>query len=254
MVDSADTIGEAISASKRKRHQNWLNLTLRGYLTLITPVLLTLISVRLVMLPIFIQVEYNRPGFPADYYGFTTEERLQYAPFALNYILTDAPVSYLGDLRLPGEKCYPTQRSGTECSMYNQNELRHMLDVQVVTRYAFAMGLILGISALGSASILMRSKRGQMQLRKGLASGALATLSIIAAIVIAAVVAWDSFFTAFHEMFFESGTWRFAYSDTLIRLFPEQFWFDAALTIGVLTVTVAVVILVLIRRWGKRVL
>lgn len=250
MVDATRTSSDATTTFQSRR--NWLHLTLRLYLTIITPVLLTLIGVRLVMLAIFLNVEYNRPDFPADFYGFTTEDRLHYAPFALHYILTDVPISYLGDLRLPGEKCYPTQRSGTECSMYNQNELRHMVDVQVVTRYAFAVGAILGIGALGSASVLMRSAGGRIQLRKGLASGAIATLSIVAAIVIAAVVAWDTFFTGFHELFFESGTWRFAYSDTLIRLFPEQFWFDAALIVGMLTVIDAVVILLLIYRWGKR--
>jgi hypothetical protein len=37
----------------------------------------------------------------------------------------------------------------------------------------------------------------------------------------------------------------FLYEDTLIRLFPEQFWFDAALFIGALTVIGAVVTLFL---------
>ena len=36
--------------------------------------------------------------------------------------------------------------------------------------------------------------------------------------------------------FFAAGTWTFEYSDTLIRLFPEAFWYDAALTIAGLSV------------------
>jgi uncharacterized membrane protein len=31
-------------------------------------------------------------------------------------------------------------------------------------------------------------------------------------------------FVGFHQVFFDAGTWTFAYSDTLIRLFPERFW------------------------------
>ncbi|MEO0599678.1 MAG: DUF1461 domain-containing protein, partial [Chloroflexota bacterium] len=55
--------------------------------------------------------------------------------------------------------------------------------------------------------------------------------------------AWDFFFTQFHNVFFEQGTWRFYYSDTLIRLYPERFWFEASLVVGVLTVVGALVIL-----------
>ncbi|MBZ0100422.1 MAG: DUF1461 domain-containing protein, partial [Taibaiella sp.] len=68
---------------------------------------------------------------------------------------------------------------------------------------------------------------------------------------LAAIISWDFFFTCFHSTFFESGTWRFAFSDTLIRLFPEQFWFDAALTIGGLTTFGAVSIVGISWRWGR---
>jgi len=43
------------------------------------------------------------------------------------------------------------------------------------------------------------------------------------------------FFVAFHEVFFDPGTWVFRYSDTLIRLFPERFWRDAFLAIAALS-------------------
>ena len=39
------------------------------------PYRLTVLTVRGVMSPWFLQLEYNRPGFPADIYGFTTEQR-----------------------------------------------------------------------------------------------------------------------------------------------------------------------------------
>jgi len=38
-----------------------------------------------------------------------------------------------------------------------------------------------------------------------------------------------SFFAGFHRLFFEGNSWLFAYSDTLIRLFPIRFWQDAFL-------------------------
>jgi integral membrane protein (TIGR01906 family) len=42
-------------------------------------------------------------------------------------------------------------------------------------------------------------------------------------------------FVAFHNIFFASGTWTFNYSDTLIRLFPERFWFDVFIAVGGVT-------------------
>jgi len=50
-----------------------------------------------------------------------------------------------------------------------------------------------------------------------------------------AVVAWQVWFVAFHRVFFAAGTWTFEYTDTLIRHFPERFWFDAALTLAAIS-------------------
>ena len=45
-----------------------------------------------------------------------------------------------------------------------------------------------------------------------------------------------SFFAGFHAIFFEGDTWQFAYSDTLIRLFPLRFWQDAFLFAALIAV------------------
>jgi integral membrane protein (TIGR01906 family) len=209
-------------------------------LTILVPILLTLLSVRLVMTPLFLNIEYNRPGFPADRYGMTTAERLEYAPYALNYLLNGQDISYLADLRFPNGQ-----------PMYNSRELRHMVDVKVVTRAAYFL-LFFGTLTALSLIILMSSVReARRHLRRGLFDGSILTLSIIGVIVVGAVLAWDVFFTLFHDLFFESGTWRFAFSDTLIRLFPEQFWFDAALTIGFITTVSAVIIAITISIWRR---
>lgn len=42
------------------------------------------------------------------------------------------------------------------------------------------------------------------------------------------------FFSWFHSLFFEGDTWLFAYSDTLIRLFPIRFWQDAVIALAVI--------------------
>jgi integral membrane protein (TIGR01906 family) len=211
---------------------------LRLYVTIALPFLLALISVRVVMSPLFLQVEYNRAGFPEDYYGFTQQDRLTYAPYALDYLLNGENIDFLGDLQFPDGS-----------SMYNVRELHHMRDVKTVTQYAFGLAILGSILYVIAAIYLYRMQ--PRLLRNSLFSGALLTLGIIAAIVIIAVVNWDFFFTGFHTLFFASGTWRFEYSDTLIRLFPEQFWFDAALVIGGLTCIGALIILSCTFYWAR---
>jgi integral membrane protein (TIGR01906 family) len=231
-------MAEAVLTSTAKTKSTLAAQLMRLYLTLMLPVLLVLISARLMMTPLFLQIEYTRPSFPADYYGFTTQDRLNYAPYALNYLLNGEDIDYLGDLKFPDG-----------AAMYNVRELQHMRDVKLVTQYAFMVAISGGVFFLAIGFILWRSPSTRIEWYRGLFNGGVLTLSLIAAIVVGAVVSWDVFFTGFHTLFFEGDSWRFAWSDTLIRLFPEQFWFDAALTIGGITVTAALLILFL--SWRK---
>jgi integral membrane protein (TIGR01906 family) len=212
---------------------------LRFYISISFPFLVVMIFVRLVMTPLFPQIEYNRPGFPADYYGFTIQDRLNYAPYAIQYLLNGDDISYLGDLRFPDGK-----------EMYNTRELHHMRDVKVVTQYAYASAFIGGILALLAIYALWRSNRAVLQ--SALLNGSRLTIGLIFAIVLIAITSWDTFFTTFHQLFFAGGTWQFEYSDTLIRLFPEQFWFDASLVIGGGTLLVALITMYLTLRVPKQ--
>lgn len=209
-------------------------VVLGAILTLIYPILTVLIMVRLVMSPLFLQIEYNRSGFPDDYYGFTREDRLTYAPYALDYLINGEPLTYLSDL---------TFADGSP--LYNARELEHMDDVQAVTRTAFLVAILSGLAALAITIYLARMMRNT--LIRALRRGAVILLVILASIIILVIANWDRFFTLFHQLFFAEGTWVFLYSDTLIRLFPEQFWFDAAITIGGLSALVAVITLVITR-------
>ncbi|HLU09333.1 MAG TPA: DUF1461 domain-containing protein, partial [Oceanobacillus sp.] len=122
-------------------------------------------------------------------------------------------------------------------------------DVKTVTQIAFAVAVVSGLLALASAVYLY--SRSRTTLRKSLFQGSILTLAIVAAIIIVGILNWNYFFTLFHTLFFESGTWYFLYSDSLIRLFPEQFWFDAALTIGTFTVLGALVTLLAVWIAGR---
>jgi integral membrane protein (TIGR01906 family) len=225
-VEKSTATGQPVRSAAR-----WTGL-MRIVVTVMLPVLLTLISVRLVMTEPFLRFEYNRSAFPEDRYGFTRAERLFYAPYALEYLFNDADITYLSAL---------TFDDGTP--LFNERELQHMADVKIVTRAAFNL-MFIGLLLLAAfVTLLWRFRPYRMAIRRAVIAGSTLTLMIIFTIVLTAISTWDTFFTTFHNLFFESGTWRFAYSDTLIRLFPEQFWFDASLVVGGATVLFALALL-----------
>jgi uncharacterized membrane protein len=78
--------------------------------------------------------------------------------------------------------------------------------------------------------------------------GAIGGVAILLAGIFA--VAFEPAFLAFHELFFPPGTYLFEEGSELIVLFPEPFWFDAALLAGAAIVLVAVVVsLIGLWRW-----
>ena len=199
--------------------------------TILVPIVLLGIGLRLLLSPLFLQVEYNMPGFPEDNYGFTKEDRLRWAPFAVDYLVNRADISYLGDLRFD---------DGTP--LYNERELSHMHDVKVVTQGALN---VFYFALAGLALIGLWSKRGEQwqAFRRGLKRGGWWMIGLAGTLAVVVLVGmfilpdlfWE-FFSGFHAIFFEGDTWQFAYSDTLIRLFPLRFWQDAFLYAAVVAV------------------
>ena len=78
--------------------------------------------------------------------------------------------------------------------------------------------------------------------RRKLYFAGLATVIPLAAIALTILIAWTLVFTQFHELLFPPETWTFAYSDSLIRLFPEQFWFDIGVLVSVGTLALGVIV------------
>jgi integral membrane protein (TIGR01906 family) len=56
-----------------------------------------------------------------------------------------------------------------------------------------------------------------------------------------AVFAFDAAFEVFHRLFFSSGSYTFdPRTDRLVQLFPERFWSETAIAVGVVAILVAV--------------
>jgi integral membrane protein (TIGR01906 family) len=215
----------------------WYIKVLSWFVTLIVPVALILTTVRVLLSPVYINVEYNTPGFPDDFFGFTKQDRLYWANIARIYLLNDQGIDYLGDLRFPDGQLAPPQscRYMDDCSLlYNERELKHMLDVKNVVQTALKVwiGSLFLLAALGVWAWF----GGWWKMFKfGVGRGGWLTIFLVAGILAFVLLAFGVIFVAFHNVFFEAGTWTFYYSDTLIRLFPERFWRDTFLAVGLLS-------------------
>jgi len=216
----------------RTGYRRWLS----WIVAILVPVVLILTSVRLLLTPAFVHLEYRTPNFPSDPYGFTREDRLYWSQIALDYLLNDEGISYLENLQF---------EDGSQ--VYNARELKHMVDVKNVVEAAlivwyvsFISIFLLGIWAYWGA--------WWDEYKQGLARGGWITVILIAVTLVGVLIAFSVLFVFFHEVFFDSGTWVFRFSDTLIRLFPERFWRDTFIAIGLLSIAGGAVLGLCFRR------
>ena len=203
---------------------------------LVLPVVLTLLAVRIVINPWYVDFEYRTPNFPVDEYGFTLEERLAYSKIDIEYLLNDADISFLGDLHFPNNQQVPafSCQFMDDCTkMYNDRELEHMLDVKIVVQGAFKV-LYAGAAILILLGLWAWFGKWWRAYLIGLQRGGRLTVPLLGVIILFVLLGFGLIFVFFHEIFFASGTWTFYYSDTLIRLFPERFWRDTFLMVAVL--------------------
>ena len=201
----------------------FLQQLLNWIVTLITPVFILLTALRLLLTPLFIQLEYRTPNFPADQYGFSMEDRLKWAPFALEYLVNDEGVEFLGDLKF---------EDGSP--LYNERELSHMVDVKNLVKAGLWVWLAFGMILAGLGIWAWRAVWLADFLRM-LASGGKLTITLILIMIVFILISFNQLFTGFHRIFFEGDSWLFYYSETLIRLFPIRFWRDAFASAGALT-------------------
>jgi len=175
--------------------------------------------------PTYPEWEYAR--IPPDQFGFTLEERLELAQATLAYMQRSEPADQVIDmleaLRLPG----------TDRPLYNESEISHMLDVKRVADGIRQIVWLAGVIVFVGLLFLLIRPETRLMGYKAIFHGGLLTTIILVAIAAFIGLAWNSFFVQFHELLFPPGTWTFSHSDSLIRLFPEQFWFDAGIIMSV---------------------
>ncbi len=202
--------------------QSFARLSVR-LVTLILPPLLLVTSILLLLNHVFLDLEYRRPGFPADTMGFTLADRLKYARPSVAYLVNSQGIEFLRELQFPDGK-----------SFYNERELSHMEDVKAVVQGTLRWYLV-GVILLVILTALALQTGNKRAFWESLSWGGFLTVGIVLFVLVYLAFNFDALFTQFHKLFFESGTWVFYESDSLIRLFPLPFWQDCFIVVGTLS-------------------
>ena len=181
-------------------------------------------SIRFLISPVFLAVEYRMPGFPPDTYGFSFEERMTWARVSVHYLNSRENIDYLAQ-----------QSISDGVPLYNERELSHMEDVKFLIDRAMITWYI-SIALLILLGLFSHEYGLNLEFWDSVSKGGLWIIGIIVAILLGVVMNFDYLFTQFHHLFFQGDTWLFSYSDSLIRLFPIRFWQDAFIMMGGLAV------------------
>lgn len=200
-------------------------------LVVIIPLVIVMSTIRIALTPLFVSVEYRLPGFPPDDYGFTTEDRLTWSIYSIDYLIGNITHEELANTRLP---------DGT--SLFNPRELVHMLDVQILTGQALQIWrvLLVCLALLFTLAWITNLKYEFVSMVK---RGAFIAILMIFGVIFYLAINFNQLFTQFHQIFFEGDSWLFLLSDNLIRLFPLKFWRDIFIFIGGLSFIISGLIL-----------
>ena len=158
--------------------------------------------------------------------GFSPDEFMQFSRTLWDYFRN----------RIASPQALFTAPPNSPQPLYQEHELAHLADVQYLFQIGWTGRRLALLSLAGSIGLLLILNKG----RSGptIAAAAAAGSSIgIACFLLLMLAIWFDFnraFTAFHLISFDNMLWQLdPATDNLIRLFPEQFFQTAAVTIAV---------------------
>ncbi|MBC8452838.1 MAG: TIGR01906 family membrane protein [Chloroflexi bacterium] len=163
----------------------------------------------------------NRTGLPVDQLNRGADQIKDY--FNNDEELLDLRVDY----------------AGTEVSLYKEREVLHMVDVKALMQTVFATTRWSGVVLLLLLAIGLITLKQEVfpLLLRSLRWSAIGTGAFLVIFGGAAAIDFGWLFTQFHFLSFANDLWLLdPYNDYLIIMFPQQFFFEATLFIGLLTI------------------
>lgn len=137
------------------------------------------------------------------------------------------------------------RRDGQQFDLFNQREKIHLRDVKELVRLDYRVqGAALAYAlAYVIVGFLWQRRRFGKYLSRSVLWGSAVTLAVMLLIGLAVVLGFDNFFLAFHLVSFSNEFWILDPSkDFLIMMFPEGFFYLAAILMAGATVVEALLL------------
>jgi integral membrane protein (TIGR01906 family) len=134
-------------------------------------------------------------------------------------------------------------KDGQPFTLFNEREVAHLKDVKGLFRLVYKILLGSGVYALVFIGISLFWWRDRRRLGQGLFFGGCLTLASMLALGLIIALDFDGFFLKFHLLSFANDFWMLnPATDYLIMMFPQGFWFYAALACAISTAVGAVIL------------
>jgi integral membrane protein (TIGR01906 family) len=140
-----------------------------------------------------------------------------------------------------------TRIFGVEQDLFSSKEIAHMKDVKKLVQGVYVLAIASALYLVVMILIGFARQRGRFTqlLAKRLTMGGGLTLGLLILFGAVAAIGFDSLFIKFHELSFANDFWQLdPRTDYLVRIFPENFWFDATLWVAIRAIIGALLILV----------
>jgi integral membrane protein (TIGR01906 family) len=135
------------------------------------------------------------------------------------------------------------EKDGKPFTLFNEREVAHLKDVKGLFHLIYKILLGTGVYSLvfvGASLFWWRDKR---RLGQGLFFGGILTLLFMLTLGLVIAFDFDDFFLRFHLLSFANDFWMLdPTKDYLIMLFPQGFWYDAALFCAIATAAGAIIL------------
>ncbi len=136
-------------------------------------------------------------------------------------------------------------KDGETFELFNQREVVHLKDVKglIWLDYWVLLGTLIYTLSYAGVSLFWRRGRYWRQLAWGVVGGGGITLALMLALGLGALFNFDQLFYQFHLLSFSNEFWQLDPTrDYLIMLFPQGFWYDAAIFCAGITVGLAIIL------------
>ena len=209
------------------------------------PWLIFIIAVPLFLITVSVTWAFNSPGLYNDgFEKYSISRTSGIADADLRQVGADIR-GYINSSDEPMD--IQTRIFGVEQDLFNSKEISHMKDVKKLVRGVYVLAIASAVYLLAMTLVGFARQRGQFTqlLATRLAMGGGLTLSLLILFGTVAAFGFDSLFVKFHELSFANDFWQLdPRTDYLVRIFPDNFWFDATLWVAVRAIIGALLILV----------